>query len=176
MTGVQTCALPISCPGGAEPAATSTNCPRPGHRRFHPLGWLLPPEEQQAQPPLAQPRTSAGRVCLCLGLSDAGDGRALGLAPSCPGRGPGAQTSLFLAVGIREFQGGPKRAQEVRLDHLTGVEVSSAGPRDSRRAGVRQAGLGSSSRLRGPLVVGTVTRGTRGRLDQSTGWHHWSRR
>lgn len=104
-----------ACPGGAEPVATGTNCPRPGHHRFHPLGWLLPPEEERAQPPLAQPRTSARRACLFLGLSEAGAGHAVGVAPSCPGRGPGAQTSLFLAVGRQ--QGIPGRSEACPGSH-----------------------------------------------------------
>lgn len=135
---------------------TSTSCPRPGHPACHQPRWLLPEEGRRAHPAVT-PAPNALLAC-----ASAWDpltlpaGRARTLAPSCPGRGPGAQTSL--GCSVREFPGGLQCAQEVWLDHTTGVDSSPSWWPDGQGWG-QAAWLGPSSTLSGPLAVGAVTRG-----------------
>lgn len=127
--------------------------------------------------PSAPGRHSSARsppgMSLCLGLSDLPAGRAWTLAPSCPGRGPGAQTSLGCIV--REFLGGLQCAREGWLDHTTGADSSPSRRPDWRRAGVRSP-AGALPHPERALGGGAVTRGrTCGRRDHSPGGHHCSR-
>ena len=144
---------PHLAPSGTRPAQAALG---QGTQTATNHGGSCPRRDAKHTRPPLQPRMPSWRAPLPGDPLTLSAGRAWTLAPSCPERGPGAQTRL--GCSVREFPGGLQCAQEVWLDHTTGADSSPSRWPDGQGWG-QAAQLGPSSTLSGPLAVAAVTRG-----------------